>query len=193
MVRTAQKRIKRKKKRAKKKGGEPPFELITFDADSMNAFIAEIARHIRREGMITIASATFPPQTWDITRIDKKTGEYTLCGLRFGIEPAQTPLFAARLCNILGTNGYASAVLRSFLEKKDKVTGLPIKELRGYVIWTDDEYKVHFHQLSAEEMKECNTVDARTGRRLEDEPAVIYCGREPDDIILSAGVLEEES
>lgn len=158
---------------------------MELDQESMDIFIAEIAKHIRQTGIITITSARYNVQSWDITRINKKKKEFTLHGLRFGTVPEHTILFKLRVWNILLDDKFAGVILRSFTGKKDKVTKLPVKELRGYRLWLGESDKVCFQQASAEEMDQANTTDARTGKQLEREPGVIYCGQDPDDFILS--------
>lgn len=122
--------------------------------------------------------------SWDVERVRFKGRPVLL----YGAAPELWPDFYAWLTSSLRLSRVLSVILRSFREEVDELTGLPVKEIRGYVITLEgDELK--FTQLSAKEVLEMSTADPLTGRKLKPEPAVIYCGP-GDDKIFSASSLQ---
>lgn len=133
-------------------------------------FMNEISRHIYVDAIFTY-SFNRQGQSWDVRKIDDDL-------LFFGVNAIQNSAFARLFTDLLKSNGHGGIVLRTFTEKKDEVTGYPIKELRGYRVSVDKGTLV-YTQISAYEMARSNNVDAITGSPLTAERGVIYCG--PDD------------
>ncbi len=71
------------------------------------------------------------------------------------------PLFFSK---VLFEGKRMGVILRIFREEKDEVTGLPIKEIRGYFIWIDDKNRISFIQLSASDVAISNLTDSETGK-----------------------------
>jgi hypothetical protein len=76
-------------------------------------------------------------------------------------------------------------LLRSFRREIDEITRLPIKEIRGYIARIEGLH-LKFTQLSARELLEAYTEDPKTGKALEPEPAVIFCGPNDEKIYSTA-------
>lgn len=133
-------------------------------------FIYEIGRHVYNDAILTYSFKS-QTQSWDVRKIDKDL-------LFFGINAIQNTLFPKRFAELLKKDGHAGVVLRTFTDKKDEITGYPIKELRGYFVSLVN-YKLMYKQISAQEMAHSNNTDALTGKPLIAERGVIYCG--PDD------------
>jgi hypothetical protein len=64
---------------------------------------------------------------WDITRVGQNEFVY-------GANPRLWPEFYGWFVESLRSNGVLSIILRSFRKEVDELTGLPVKELRGYVV-----------------------------------------------------------
>ncbi|MEM3944536.1 MAG: hypothetical protein QXO02_09600 [Thermofilaceae archaeon] len=122
--------------------------------------------------------------SWDVERATFKGRQVLL----YGAAPELWPDFYAWLTSSLRLSRALSVILRSFREEVDELTGLPVKEIRGYVLALRGG-ELSFTQLSAKEVLEVSTADPLTGRRLEPEPAVVYCGP-GDDKIFSASSLQ---
>jgi hypothetical protein len=133
-------------------------------------FIYEIGRHVYNDAILTYSFKS-QAQSWDVRKVDKDL-------LFFGINALQNTLFPKRFIELLKKDGYAGVVLRTFTDKKDEITGYPIKELRGYFV-SMVNHKLVYKQISAQEMAHSNNTDALTGKPLIAERGVIYCG--PDD------------
>jgi len=111
---------------------------------------------------------------WDITRVGPSEFVY-------GAHPHLWPEFYGWFVESLRSNGVLSIILRSFRKEVDELTGLPVKELRGYVVSMSGG-RITYRQLTARELFEAHTTDPVTGERIEPEPAVIYCGPGDDRI-----------
>ncbi|MGC9048255.1 MAG: hypothetical protein ACP5I6_06335 [Caldisphaera sp.] len=70
-------------------------------------------------------------------------------------------------------NGNAVIMLRSFLNRYDKKTKLPIKEIRAFILKKEESIKINY--VKAEEVKWEENHDPITGKELEPEEAVFYC------------------
>jgi len=113
--------------------------------------------------------------SWDVMRLSNNQ-------LVYGANPKYWPEFYVWLEESLKMSRTLSAILRSFLDIIDEGSGLPYKEIRGYVL-TLTGGRATYTQLSARELRQALTTDPKTGRELPPEPAVIYCGPGDDRII----------
>jgi len=123
--------------------------------------------------------------SWDIKRI--KGGE-----VLYGAHPELWSEFYSWLVETLKNlekGGSLAVNLRSFRKEVDEATGLPVKELRAYMVRLEGG-RVVYQQLSAREVMEAYTRDPTTGKRLKPEPAVVYCG--PGDEKIYSASLELE-
>ncbi|MEM3253227.1 MAG: hypothetical protein QXS71_02270, partial [Candidatus Micrarchaeaceae archaeon] len=74
-------------------------------------------------------------------------------------------------------------ILRSFLDKRDDITKLPIKELRGYIVDFDlNSGNLNYIQVSARKLAESESIDSVTGKAMQPEPSVVYCGPDGDTL-----------
>ncbi|OKH31626.1 hypothetical protein NIES2119_28265 [[Phormidium ambiguum] IAM M-71] len=73
-----------------------------------------------------------------------------------------------------GCTPYGSLILRSFTTEIDRLTRLPYKELRGYILKSIDD-RLEFEKLSPEMLFACQNTDAETGEPLPLEQSVRYC------------------
>lgn len=154
------------RKKAHKRERVPSVEKISLDKIGFNLLMNEIKKYVYSNGIITLSSYGYA-QSWDVRREDDK--------LIFGTEPFHTPMFITRIMNLLFTNGLVSFILRSFTDKKDNETGLPIKELRGYIVKLENNI-IKFDQITLEELITAHTTYENI--RLAPEPAVIFCGKD---------------
>jgi len=134
-------------------------------------FLYEIGKHVYNDAILTYSFKS-QTQSWDVRKIDKDL-------LFFGINAIQNTLFPKRFTELLKKDGHAGVVLRTFTDKKDEITGYPIKELRGYFV-SFVNYRLVYKQISAQEMAHSNNTDALTGKPLIAERGVVYCGPNGD-------------
>ena len=71
--------------------------------------------------------------------------------------------------------GKISIIVRSFLAEKHPATGLPYKELRGFIAWLDERNRVRFRMIPAEYLVQAYTTDPLTGEPIPPEREAIYC------------------
>ena len=135
--------------------------VIGFDS-----LITEFDHHIIKHGIITFVSMGMAnAQKWDVRRI-KKSGKFF-----FGTSKRHNLLFPIKFVNAPAEQSKMSLVVRSFTQEYDDETGLPIKDLRGYAIWLEDEIgdhgekvmRIRFRMISANDMAHANNTDAVTG------------------------------
>ena|GEM_PF-504584 len=105
---------------------------------------------------------------WDATRLKENL-------IVYGANPKLWPDFYRWLSNSLKTNKFITIFLRSFTKRVDETTGLPVKEIRGYIVSLEGN-RIKYYQLTARELLEAFTRDPKTDERIEPEPAVIFCG-----------------
>lgn len=134
--------------------------------------IEEITKRIYTTGIVTIASED-GAESWDVKK--EKKGRAL-----FWAKHAEN--FPLRLRSLLTKYRKLAMIIRSFLRERHGPTGLPLKELRGYVIWFDGE-KVRLRMLKLNELISACDTDAFTGKPLPAEEAVIYCGT--DGVMMS--------
>jgi hypothetical protein len=65
-------------------------------------------------------------------------------------------------------------VLRSFTRRYDRRTGLPVKQVRGFLLKRSGG-GLKLERVPLEELIWANTTDPETGERLPPEPSVEYC------------------
>ena len=164
----------------------------------LRRFLAEIESHVRSTAILTVAAARLPelgsldqegggPRvlSWDVKRL--RSGHVV-----YGANPALWPKFYEWLSRAVESNEVVGVTLRSFTDLVDERTGLPIKELRGYVLRATGEGDVEYRQLSAAELVQAYSRNPLTGEPLEPEPAVVYCGP-GDERIPSTGGAQLDS
>jgi hypothetical protein len=157
--------------------------------------LIELEKHIYGNAILTISGHKLArPRQWEglsdevITALNmglQKVGELEIIKwdasrlkenlVVYGADPEFWPEFYKWLSNSLKKSKTISILLRSFTKKVDETTGLPIKEIRGYIVSLEGN-KIKYHQLTARELLEAYTRDPETGKRIEPEPAVIFCG-----------------
>jgi hypothetical protein len=128
-------------------------------------FLNELATHVTSSGILTLAFGN-DAQAWDVERVKG--------GLVFGVNSAQNALFRAKLYGLLASEG-VGAILRTFTDQRDEITGLPIKEIRSYFIRRNGS-EVEWMQFSAQETEEACGTDAESGNIIPRERAVVFCG-----------------
>ncbi len=131
----------------------------------LDDFLSELALHVTTCGILTLASND-GVQSWDVQRVKG--------GLVFGIDSAQNVLFRAKLYGLLASEG-VGAILRTFTDHRDEITGLPIKEVRSYFVRRNG-IEVEWKQFSAQETEEASGTDAESGKIIPRERAVVFCG-----------------
>ncbi|MCL4344723.1 MAG: hypothetical protein JRN26_00495 [Nitrososphaerota archaeon] len=134
-------------------------------------FVKEISRHVYVDAIFTYSFRS-ETKSWDVRKIDSNT-------LFFGINAIQNSSFPKLFTDLLKSDNQAGVVLRTFTEKKDELTGYPIKELRGYLVTLVNKRLV-YTQISAQEMARSNSIDVTTGKSLAAERGVVYCGPNDD-------------
>jgi hypothetical protein len=157
--------------------------------------LVELEKHIYGNAILTISGHKLArPRQWEglsdevITALNmglQKVGELEIIKwdasrlkenlVVYGADPEFWPEFYKWLSNSLKKSKTISILLRSFTKKVDETTGLPIKEIRGYIVSLEGN-NIKYHQLTARELLEAYTRDPETGKRIEPEPAVIFCG-----------------
>jgi len=196
VVRSESREISRLIKRARSEG-----ERWIREVGGLSEFLSELESHVIEVAILTITGSKLArPSTWrglddgaiiamgmglekagdleaikwDVTRAGPNEFVY-------GTNPHLWPEFYGWFVESLRSSEVLSIILRSFRKEVDELTGLPVKELRGYVV-SMSEGKITYRQLTARELFEAHTTDSATGERIEPEPAVIYCGPGDDRI-----------
>ncbi|MEM0366503.1 MAG: hypothetical protein QXJ65_02225 [Acidilobaceae archaeon] len=131
-----------------------------------------IGEYVESNGILTLACGPrdkhddFYAHSWDVNRR----------GLRvfYGYSKAHYILLIARIYWCLDLWDHVSMILWSFTDRVDSKSGLPIKQLRGFILSRDNRL-FNLHKVSIEELIEAHNTDYKTGKWLEPEPAVEYC------------------
>lgn len=92
--------------------------------------------------------------------------------VKYGYDPQIKALFSQKIRQ--GCDPHGSLILRSFTAEIDRLTRLPYKELRGYILKSIDD-RLEFEKLSPEMLFACQNTDAQTGEPLPLEQSVRYC------------------
>lgn len=137
-------------------------EALGFDS-----FMHEIDKWIIKDAQITVSGSK-----WDIKREKDQS-------LFFGMTSEQNSNFPLFFLGKLLTSKRLGCILRSFTNAKDDRTGWPIKEIRGYFIWIDENNpngKLKFEHISARDLEKAMNNNSKTGEPLPPEKSIIYCG-----------------
>jgi len=132
--------------------------------------IKQFEKFTKTSSIITVSNDKGDCEEWDAAR----NGDEIV----YGTETRHNEIFRRHLLDLILGSKEVSIVLRSFTDVKDKRTGWPFKELRGYYI-THERYndidKIIMNQLTAEDIFSASNMDHRTGKSLKPEESVIYC------------------
>lgn len=134
---------------------------MQFDIKSINDFWQEIQSRLETHGILTIACSK-EHNKWDVYK-DGRIGE----------SLATTAVLKARFLRLLCENQGLGIILRSFTKRNYK-DGIPIKEVRGYLAWLEDD-KVLYKKFSQNEIFDACNTNAKTGEPMPPEIAVEYC------------------
>lgn len=125
--------------------------------------------YVRRDAILTVgcgSTDSFYVHPWDVRRRGGR--------LHYGYSLSHYLLLVARIYWCLENWGQASLILRSFTNRRDKRTGLPIKQIRGFLLVRHGkEFKLE--KVPLDDLIWANTTDPNTGERLPPEPSVEYC------------------
>ncbi|MEM4969791.1 MAG: hypothetical protein QXE01_00900 [Sulfolobales archaeon] len=180
-------------------------ELLGF-----KEFLEEIERHIYSDAILTIAGTKLSrPRSWrdlqnavielynmGLEKIgDQEIIKWDAKKLKdgfviYGANPRLWPDFYRWFKESLLQSKILTILLRSFRKEIDEITGLPIKEIRGYIVHIEGS-NLRYTQLSARELLEAHIKDPRTGEKLEPEPAVIFCGPNDERIYSTTSYSQE--
>jgi hypothetical protein len=144
-----------------------------MEIEGFREFVRTIGEHVSRGGIITFTSEMRGEQKWDVAKTENGN-------LVFGVDKFQSVLFPAKFLGIISEDKRVGLILRTFTAEVDESTGRPVKELRGYVVYLDEDRKICFNQLSARQVAEASTADHTTGKFLAPEKSVVYCGPDHD-------------
>lgn len=125
--------------------------------------------YVDRDAILTIGCGdldSFYAHSWDIRRRGRK--------LYYGYEKTHYLLLVSRIYWCIESWGHASLVLRSFTRRYDRRTGLPVKQVRGFLLKRSGG-GLKLERVPLEELIWANTTDPETGERLPPEPSVEYC------------------
>ena len=147
--------------------------------EGLDQLVDELSTHTRTSSIATFVFGDNSMETWDIKRKNAK--------ISFGTSPEHDLVFKSHMLAKIINRKSVAISLRSFTEVRDSETNLPIKELRAYYITTritDDRVDLDMYRLSAEDVYEAQNTDSASGKPIEHEKAVIYCG--PDYFCIDA-------
>lgn len=130
----------------------------------LKQFFQELESHCRGKAIATFLNSEGECFVVDLTREADE--------VKYGYDPHIKALFSQKI--IQGCHPYGSLILRSFTEEIDRLTHLPYKELRGYILKSIDD-RLEFEKLSPEMLFACQNTDAETGEPLPLEQSVRYC------------------
>lgn len=152
------------------------------------AFLQEgIGRRVWRSAMLTIGCRDAREQAsyqhvWDVERRGGR--------LFYGYSKSHYLMLISRIYWCLDTWGRLSMILWSFTERVGRASGLPVKQLRVYVLHADpspglvcrsefcessSEGGFRVEAVDIETLKWASNTDPETGKPLEPEEAVEYC------------------
>ncbi|MEM0087091.1 MAG: hypothetical protein QW774_01445 [Candidatus Micrarchaeaceae archaeon] len=144
---------------------------------SLDKLLNELESHVYGTAIITFVGAREKEgHIWDAHRQGPN--------VFFGAEPQQWPAFYITFLDAaIKNDGTLVIILRSFLDKRDDITKLPIKELRGYIVDFDlNSGNLNYIQVSARKLAESESIDSVTGKAMQPEPSVVYCGPDGDTL-----------
>ncbi len=137
----------------------PDPNAVTLTATASDV-LAALAPNVSVRGAICTLSSGFKVDIWRTN-----AGE-----LQYGHEPyceGVKALLEAKLFRLLHEGG--GMTLRTFTAATDADTGLPIKELRGWLFTAGT-----FVPLSADSLGRCFETDSESGELIPPEPAVVF-------------------
>jgi hypothetical protein len=135
---------------------------------SLNAVKKMLRDCVYKNAILTLSPAPAPGQAqWDIEKADN--GDLIL-----GTDPSHTFLFWAKLIRLISENDHIGLILRSFTERIHQPSGLPINELRGFLLKRDGN-SVSLYCLSEGDLFSAQNTDFKTRAPLTPETAVEYC------------------
>lgn len=132
--------------------------------------IYQFEKYTKTSSTITLSNSIGYVESWDAAR----NGDEIV----YGTESRQNQIFRSHLLDFILGSKIVSIILRSFTDVKDRKTGWPYKELRGYYITHkkhNGNERIIIRQLTAQEMFSASNTDYRTGENLKPEDSVIYC------------------
>jgi hypothetical protein len=165
----------------KRKKGKQHTRIKVTTIHGLDELFAEIEKYCYTSSIVTITNSLGETFQFDLNRQGEK--------IKYGYHPGHEALIRARVLRMLTEGGRAGFIVRSFLEGKHPETGFPYKELRGYLVWIENN-AIKFEALSAREVMEAHTTDASTGEPIPAEKEVIFCG--PDGKLVWEGQVTEE-
>lgn len=133
----------------------------------LNAVFDELETHCHSRAIITITGSSGESFRFDMER--------TTNGIEYADDLGESMLVRTRFLRLAAESGGAAVTVRSFTDKNHHRTGLPYKELRGYLL-REHEGRLECNQLAAESVREAFTTDATTGEPIDPEIEAIYCG-----------------
>ena len=141
--------------------------------EGLEEFLTELATNVATNGILTFTSTDAGTQTWDVRR--------SKGGLSFGTCAAQNLAFRSRFLLAMRSSkmGMVGLILRTFTDRRDDVSGMPVKEVRGYTVRLNGS-RVEWEQLSAKDVASASGTDVKTGKILPKERAVVFCGPNGD-------------
>ncbi|MBE9229847.1 hypothetical protein IQ264_31070 [Phormidium sp. LEGE 05292] len=130
----------------------------------LDQFFQELESHCPEKAIATFLDSEGECFVVDLTReVDK---------VKYGYDRHTKALFSKKITQ--GCHPYGSLILRSFTAEIDRLTHLPYKELRGYILKAFND-RLEFEKLSPEMLFACQNTDAETGEPLPLEQSVRYC------------------
>jgi hypothetical protein len=154
-------------------GPEESFSVISITLSmiaSLETVLQESFRgYVGRNAILTIACGDpdhFYAHLWDVKRRGRR--------LYYGYEKAHYLLLVSRIYWCIENWGYVSMILRSFTRRYDRRTGLPVKQLRGFIL-ERSEGGLKLEKVQLEDLIQAHTTDPKTGERLPPEPSIEYC------------------
>ena len=125
--------------------------------------------YVSRDAILTVGCGDdeyFYAHSWDVRRRGGR--------LYYGYEKAHYLLLIARIYWCLENWDYTSLILRSFTGRRDRRTGLPMKQIRGFLLRRRGK-ELRLEKIPLDDLIWANTTDPETGERIPPEPSVEYC------------------
>ena len=130
----------------------------------LDQFLQELESHCPKKAIATFLNSEGECFVVDLLREANE--------VKYGHDLHIKALFCQKISQ--GCTPYGSLILRSFTAEIDRLTRLPYKELRGYILKTIND-RLEFEKLSPEMLFACQNTDAQTGEPLPLEQSVRYC------------------
>ncbi|MFB2835420.1 hypothetical protein [Floridanema evergladense] len=130
----------------------------------LEKFFQELESHCPDKAVATFLNSKGECFVVDLIRESDK--------VKYGYDRHVKAMFKKEISQ--GCHPYGSLILRSFTGEIDRLTRLPYKELRGYILKSSAD-RLEFEKLSPEMLFACQNTDAKTGEPLPLEQSVRYC------------------